>query len=97
MQTHTQTHTHEHTQDPSLRPEGGTLPRSSMCCAPQVPEQYGTIRAVAEGRGEEFLVGTSRNFLLRGTFNDGFQVEVQVRPLNLDPGPSGYPDLGPGG
>ncbi|CAL8297753.1 unnamed protein product [Merluccius merluccius] len=43
----------------------------------EVPEQYGTIRAVAEGRGEEFLVGTSRNFLLRGTFNDGFQVEVQ--------------------
>ncbi|KAG9346201.1 hypothetical protein JZ751_008024 [Albula glossodonta] len=31
-----------------------------------------------EGRkGEQFLVGTSRNFILRGTFNDGFQVEVQ--------------------
>uniref|UniRef100_A0A667YNH6 EMAP like 4 n=1 Tax=Myripristis murdjan TaxID=586833 RepID=A0A667YNH6_9TELE len=43
----------------------------------QVPEQYGTIRAVAEGKGEEFLVGTSRNFILRGTFNDGFLVEVQ--------------------
>uniref|UniRef100_A0A672GPB3 EMAP like 4 n=1 Tax=Salarias fasciatus TaxID=181472 RepID=A0A672GPB3_SALFA len=27
--------------------------------------------------GEEFLVGTSRNFILRGTFNDGFLVEVQ--------------------
>lgn len=46
---------------------------------PQVPDQYGTIRAVAEGKGEQFLVGTSRNFILRGTFNDGFQVEVQVR------------------
>uniref|UniRef100_A0A8C8DJB6 EMAP like 4 n=1 Tax=Oryzias sinensis TaxID=183150 RepID=A0A8C8DJB6_9TELE len=43
----------------------------------EVPDQYGTIRAIAEGKGEEFLVGTSRNFLLRGTFNDGFQVEVQ--------------------
>ncbi|XP_028676373.1 echinoderm microtubule-associated protein-like 4 isoform X1 [Erpetoichthys calabaricus] len=43
----------------------------------EVPEQYGTIRAVAEGKGEQFLVGTSRNFILRGTFNDGFQVEVQ--------------------
>uniref|UniRef100_A0AAY5EE74 HELP domain-containing protein n=1 Tax=Electrophorus electricus TaxID=8005 RepID=A0AAY5EE74_ELEEL len=43
----------------------------------QVPDQYGTIRAVAEGKGEQFLVGTSRNFILRGTFNDGFQVEVQ--------------------
>ncbi|KAM9727976.1 LOW QUALITY PROTEIN: echinoderm microtubule-associated protein-like 4 [Menidia menidia] len=43
----------------------------------EVPDQYGTIRAVSEGRGEEFLVGTSRNFILRGTFNDGFLVEVQ--------------------
>uniref|UniRef100_A0A8C9QMZ3 EMAP like 4 n=1 Tax=Scleropages formosus TaxID=113540 RepID=A0A8C9QMZ3_SCLFO len=43
----------------------------------EVPDQYGSIRAVAEGKGEQFLVGTSRNFILRGTFNDGFQVEVQ--------------------
>lgn len=47
----------------------------------QVPDQYGTIRAVAEGKGEQFLVGTSRNFILRGTFIDGFQVEVQVNHL----------------
>lgn len=33
---------------------------------------------MSEGKGEEFLVGTSRNFILRGTFNDGFLVEVQV-------------------
>ncbi|XP_043916203.1 echinoderm microtubule-associated protein-like 4 isoform X2 [Protopterus annectens] len=43
----------------------------------EVPEQYGTIRAVSEGKGDQFLVGTSRNFILRGTFIDGFQVEVQ--------------------
>uniref|UniRef100_A0A7N4V791 Echinoderm microtubule-associated protein-like 4 n=1 Tax=Sarcophilus harrisii TaxID=9305 RepID=A0A7N4V791_SARHA len=43
----------------------------------EVPEQYGAIRAVAEGKADEFLVGTSRNFILRGTFNDGFQIEVQ--------------------
>ncbi|XP_058506821.1 echinoderm microtubule-associated protein-like 4 isoform X1 [Solea solea] len=43
----------------------------------EVPDQYGAIRAVSEGKGEEFLVGTSRNFVLRGTFNDGFLVEVQ--------------------
>nr|XP_044628248.1 echinoderm microtubule-associated protein-like 4 [Equus asinus] len=43
----------------------------------EVPDQYGTIRAVAEGKGDQFLVGTSRNFILRGTFNDGFQIEVQ--------------------
>ncbi|KAM9315655.1 echinoderm microtubule-associated protein-like 4 [Gastrophryne carolinensis] len=43
----------------------------------EVPDQYGAIRAVAEGKAGQFLVGTSRNFILRGTFNDGFQVEVQ--------------------
>ncbi|XP_048843980.1 echinoderm microtubule-associated protein-like 4 isoform X1 [Brienomyrus brachyistius] len=43
----------------------------------EVPEQYGAVRALAEGKGEQFLVGTSRCFILRGTFNDGFQVEVQ--------------------
>ncbi|XP_037536437.1 echinoderm microtubule-associated protein-like 4 isoform X2 [Nematolebias whitei] len=43
----------------------------------EVPDKYGAIRALSEGKGEEFLVGTSRNFILRGTFNDGFQVEVQ--------------------
>ncbi|XP_030011251.1 echinoderm microtubule-associated protein-like 4 isoform X2 [Sphaeramia orbicularis] len=43
----------------------------------EVPDQYGAIRAVSEGKGDEFLVGTSRNFILRGTFNDGFMVEVQ--------------------
>ncbi|XP_061645666.1 echinoderm microtubule-associated protein-like 4 isoform X2 [Phyllopteryx taeniolatus] len=43
----------------------------------EVPDQYGTIRAVSEGKGDEFLVGTSRNFILRGTFHDGFTVEVQ--------------------
>lgn len=43
----------------------------------EVPEQYGTIRAVAEGKVDQFLLGTSRNFILRGTFNDGFQIEVQ--------------------
>ncbi|XP_032208746.1 echinoderm microtubule-associated protein-like 4 isoform X4 [Mustela erminea] len=43
----------------------------------EVPDHYGTIRAVAEGKADQFLVGTSRNFILRGTFNDGFQIEVQ--------------------
>ncbi|XP_075719365.1 echinoderm microtubule-associated protein-like 4 isoform X2 [Rhinoderma darwinii] len=43
----------------------------------EVPDQYGTIRAVAEGKTDQFLIGTSRNFILRGTFNDGFQVELQ--------------------
>lgn len=47
----------------------------------QVPDQYGTIRAVAEGKADQFLVGTSRNFILRGTFNEGFQIEVQVNRI----------------
>lgn len=49
----------------------------------EVPDQYGTIRAVAEGKADQFLVGTSRNFILRGTFNDGFQIEVQVNCVIL--------------
>uniref|UniRef100_A0A3Q3B5P7 EMAP like 4 n=1 Tax=Kryptolebias marmoratus TaxID=37003 RepID=A0A3Q3B5P7_KRYMA len=49
----------------------------------EVPDQYGAIRALSEGKGEEFLVGTSRNFILRGTFNDGFLVEVQVRAHDI--------------
>lgn len=52
-----------------------------MCL--QVPDKFGAIRALSEGKGEEFLVGTSRNFILRGTFNDGFQVEVQVRSHDI--------------
>uniref|UniRef100_A0AAV2JLP6 Echinoderm microtubule-associated protein-like 4 n=1 Tax=Knipowitschia caucasica TaxID=637954 RepID=A0AAV2JLP6_KNICA len=43
----------------------------------EVPEAFGSIRAVAEGKGDEVLVGTSKNFILRGTFTEGFTVEVQ--------------------
>ncbi|MFT7817186.1 echinoderm microtubule-associated protein-like 4-like [Arapaima gigas] len=48
-----------------------------------VPDHYGSIRALAEGKGDEFLVGTSRNCILRGTFNDGFLVEVQAHTDEL--------------
>ncbi|GCB73893.1 hypothetical protein scyTo_0002975 [Scyliorhinus torazame] len=53
----------------------GKGPKDSLFL--QVPDQFGAIRAVAEGKGDQFLIGTSRNFILRGTFNDGFQIEVQ--------------------
>ncbi|XP_055082992.1 echinoderm microtubule-associated protein-like 4 isoform X2 [Periophthalmus magnuspinnatus] len=43
----------------------------------EVPDQFGSIRAVAEGKGDQVLVGTSKNFILRGTFTEGFTVEVQ--------------------
>lgn len=36
---------------------------------------------MAEGKADQFILGTSRNFILRGTFNDGFQVAVQVCPF----------------
>uniref|UniRef100_A0A8D0C8X4 Echinoderm microtubule-associated protein-like 4 n=1 Tax=Scleropages formosus TaxID=113540 RepID=A0A8D0C8X4_SCLFO len=49
----------------------------------EVPDQYGAIRALAEGKGDEFFVGTSRNFILRGTFNDGFLAEVQAHTDEL--------------
>lgn len=57
----------------------------------QVPDQYGSIRAVAEGKGSQFLVGTSKNMILRGTFIDGFQVEVQVSYRK----PTGFSKPGP--
>lgn len=57
--------------------------RTHLSVCYQVPDQYGTIRAVSEGKGDEFLVGTFRNFILRGTFNDGFLVVVQVRISEL--------------
>ncbi|KAI4793432.1 hypothetical protein KUCAC02_032730, partial [Chaenocephalus aceratus] len=56
---------------------GGGKDRKIILWDQEVPDQYGTIRAVSEGKGDEILVGTSRNFILRGTFNDGFLVEVQ--------------------
>uniref|UniRef100_A0A673NAM2 Echinoderm microtubule-associated protein-like 4 n=1 Tax=Sinocyclocheilus rhinocerous TaxID=307959 RepID=A0A673NAM2_9TELE len=68
-------HTHTHTALLTIQIKTAYL--SCVIGFLQVPDQYGTIRAVAEGKGEQFLVGTSRNFILRGTFNDGFQVEVQ--------------------
>uniref|UniRef100_A0A8B9TJU4 Echinoderm microtubule-associated protein-like 3 n=1 Tax=Anas platyrhynchos TaxID=8839 RepID=A0A8B9TJU4_ANAPL len=38
----------------------------------ELPERFGAVRTIAEGPGEELLVGTTRNALLRGTLADGF-------------------------
>ncbi|XP_066575039.1 echinoderm microtubule-associated protein-like 3 isoform X3 [Amia ocellicauda] len=43
----------------------------------EIPEQYGAVRTIAEVDGEELLVGTTRNAILRGTFSDGFVPIVQ--------------------
>ncbi|XP_076145574.1 echinoderm microtubule-associated protein-like 3 isoform X1 [Alosa pseudoharengus] len=43
----------------------------------EIPEQFGAVRTIADVDGEELLVGTTRNAILRGTFSDGFVAVVQ--------------------
>lgn len=49
----------------------------------QIPEKFGAVRTIADVDGEELLVGTTRNAILRGTFSDGFVAIVQVDLLDL--------------
>ncbi|XP_034471521.1 echinoderm microtubule-associated protein-like 3 isoform X2 [Hippoglossus hippoglossus] len=43
----------------------------------EIPENFGAVRTLADVDGEELLVGTTRNAILRGTFSDGFVAIVQ--------------------
>uniref|UniRef100_A0A671MXR6 Echinoderm microtubule-associated protein-like 3 n=1 Tax=Sinocyclocheilus anshuiensis TaxID=1608454 RepID=A0A671MXR6_9TELE len=43
----------------------------------RIPEKFGAVRTIADVDGEELLVGTTRNAILRGTFSDGFVAIVQ--------------------
>ncbi|XP_036379829.1 echinoderm microtubule-associated protein-like 3 [Megalops cyprinoides] len=43
----------------------------------EIPEKFGAVRTIAEVEGEELLVGTTRNAILRGTFSEGFVAIVQ--------------------
>ncbi|XP_077357414.1 echinoderm microtubule-associated protein-like 3 isoform X2 [Festucalex cinctus] len=43
----------------------------------EIPENFGAVRTVADIDGEELLVGTTRNGILRGTFSSGFVAIVQ--------------------
>ncbi|XP_046708803.1 echinoderm microtubule-associated protein-like 3 isoform X2 [Silurus meridionalis] len=43
----------------------------------EIPENFGAVRTIADVDGEELLVGTTRNAILRGTFSDGFVAIVQ--------------------
>ncbi|KAI1902632.1 hypothetical protein AGOR_G00017950 [Albula goreensis] len=43
----------------------------------EIPEKFGAVRTIAEVDGEELLVGTTRNAILRGTFSGGFVAIVQ--------------------
>ncbi|XP_076833615.1 echinoderm microtubule-associated protein-like 1 isoform X4 [Brachyhypopomus gauderio] len=38
----------------------------------EVPEVYGPIRTVAEGKGDKVLLGTTKNFILQGTLDGPF-------------------------
>uniref|UniRef100_A0A672R1P6 EMAP like 3 n=1 Tax=Sinocyclocheilus grahami TaxID=75366 RepID=A0A672R1P6_SINGR len=38
----------------------------------EIPEKFGAVRTIADVDGEELLVGTTRNAILRGSFSDGF-------------------------
>lgn len=44
----------------------------------QIPEQFGPIRTVAEGKGNVILIGTTRNFVLQGTLSGDFTPITQV-------------------
>ncbi|KAJ7304187.1 hypothetical protein JRQ81_011719 [Phrynocephalus forsythii] len=43
----------------------------------EVPEGFGPVRTVAEGKGETLFVGTTRNSLLHGSLATGFSLLVQ--------------------
>ncbi|KPP76982.1 echinoderm microtubule-associated protein-like 3-like [Scleropages formosus] len=52
----------------------------------EIPEKFGAVRTIAHVDGEELLVGTTRNAILRGTFSGGFVAIVQARrasPLHI--------------
>lgn len=44
----------------------------------QVPEAFGPVRTLAEGKQEELFVGTTRNAVLRGSFSGSLTPIVQV-------------------
>uniref|UniRef100_A0A3B3QNP6 EMAP like 1 n=1 Tax=Paramormyrops kingsleyae TaxID=1676925 RepID=A0A3B3QNP6_9TELE len=43
----------------------------------EIPEPYGPVRTVAEGKGDSVLVGTTRNYVLRGTLAGDFMPITQ--------------------
>ncbi|XP_040268605.1 echinoderm microtubule-associated protein-like 1 isoform X7 [Bufo bufo] len=43
----------------------------------EIPEQFGPVRTVAEGKGDVVLIGTTRNFVLQGTLAGDFSTITQ--------------------
>lgn len=68
------------------------LPRThlppSLLSPAQVPEDFGPVRTVAEGRGDTLYVGTTRNSILQGSVHTGFSLLIQVSsPEPVPPAP----------
>ncbi|GCB85247.1 hypothetical protein scyTo_0025927, partial [Scyliorhinus torazame] len=43
----------------------------------EIPEQFGAVRSIVEGRADDLLIGTTRNAILRGSFTEPFTPIVQ--------------------
>lgn len=50
-----------------------------FCVFIQVPETFGPVRTLAEGKQEELFVGTTRNAILQGSFSGALTPIVQVQ------------------
>lgn len=75
----------------SSSPACHSQPHPYVCCTltsppflllpAQVPEDFGPVRTVAEGRGDTLYVGTTRNSIVQGSVHTGFSLLVQVSSL----------------
>ena len=54
-----------------------------VCPLSQVPEAFGPVRAVTEGKQGELLVGTTKNTVLTGSFPETLNPIVQVHHLSI--------------
>ncbi|XP_077330821.1 echinoderm microtubule-associated protein-like 1 isoform X5 [Lithobates pipiens] len=61
-------------KDRKLLSWDGNYQRLSMV---EIPEQFGPVRTVAEGKGDVVLIGTTRNFVLQGTLSGNFTTITQ--------------------
>ncbi|KAM9294651.1 echinoderm microtubule-associated protein-like 1 [Gastrophryne carolinensis] len=55
----------------------------------EIPEQFGPVRTVAEGKGDIVLIGTTRNFVLQGTLSGDFTSITQDPAQSAGFHPSG--------
>ncbi|TEA13561.1 hypothetical protein DBR06_SOUSAS30310017, partial [Sousa chinensis] len=55
----------------------------------EVPEDFGPVRTIAEGRGDTLYVGTTRNSILQGSVHTGFSLLIQDPAYSAGFHPSG--------